>query len=651
LATLVATKKLTEEVLQEKSSDNSHSQFHLLKENRFRPFFLTQFFGAFNDNVFKNALFILIAFQSSYSGSTDSTNIINLAAILFILPYLLFSAIAGQIADRYEKSSLIRRIKLAEICIMLVAAFGFYFQNIPILLLALFLMGSQSSLFGPIKYSIIPQHLKKNELVGGNALVETATFSAILLGTMLGGILIGMSSGASLLIPCAILSLAVLGYLSCIKIPLAPAADPTLKFKWNAFSETISNIKSLRENRTVFNSVLGVSWFWFLGSTYITQLPNFTRLSLGANEQVVTLFLALFCIGIGIGSLTCERLSNRTIELGLVPIGSIGLTIFGADLFFATTTHTTAELIGFKEFLVNRDNWRLTINIFLLGFFGGIYIVPLYALIQARSNPKRRSRIIAGNNILNALFIIAAAIYAIALTKLGLTIPQMFLIAAILNVLVAIYIYTLIPEFFMRFVVWILVHLVYRVKKVGLNNVPEEGAAIVICNHISLMDALIIGGCVQRPIRFVMYHKIFNIPFLRFIFKTANAIPIAPKKENPELLEQAYTKIADELKMGNVVGLFPEGKLTLDGKLGEFKTGIERILKETPSPVIPLALEGMWGSFFSNKHGKPLSGVPRRIFAKIKLTAGKAISAEQANAGFLHKVINKMLALKMSMDR
>lgn len=635
---LVATKNLSKN-----TQDIPHSQYHLLKENRFRPFFLTQFFGAFNDNVFKNALFILIAFQSSYAGSTDSTNIINLGAILFIAPFLLFSALAGQIADRYEKSSLIRRIKFAEVCIMLVAAFGFYYQQIPLLLFALFLMGTQSSLFGPIKYSIIPQHLNKHELVGGNALVESATFGAILLGTMLGGILIGMSSGAKLFIPCTIIILALLGYLSSRKIPLAPAVDPTLKLKWNAISETFNNLAALSENKTVFNSVLGVSWFWFLGSTYITQLPNFTRLSLGANEQVVTFFLALFCIGIGIGSLTCERLSNRTIELGLVPIGSIGLTIFGADLFFATTSHTAAELIGFKEFIFNQTNWRLVLDIFLLGVFGGIYIVPLYALIQARSNPKRRSRIIAGNNILNALFIIVAGLYAIALTKAGLSIPQLFLIAAILNAVIALYIYTLIPEFFMRFVVWILVHLVYRVKKVDLDNIPDEGPAIVVSNHVSLMDALIIGGCIQRPIRFVMYHKIFNIPFLRFIFKTASAIPIAPKREDPELLEKAYQQIAKELQAGNVVGIFPEGKLTLDGEVSEFKPGIERILKETPVPVVPIALAGMWGSFFSNKHGKPLSGLPRRMLAKIKITAGKMLPAEQANAAALHSTVTKLL--------
>ncbi len=628
------------------SNSSSQNQFQLLWEKRFGPFFLTQFFGAFNDNVFKNALFILIAFQSSYSGSADSNNIINLAAILFILPFFLFSATAGQIADRFEKSSLIRRIKLAEIGIMLLATVGFYFKNIPLLLITLFLMGFQSSLFGPIKYSIIPQHLKKQELVGGNALVESGTFIAILLGTMLGGILMGISTNSKMLVPCVLLTLSGLGYISSLKIPIAPAVDPQLKIQWNSLIETFHNLNTLRESRTVFHSVLGVSWFWFLGATYITQLPNFTRLSLGANEQVVTFFLALFCIGIGVGSLLCERLSNRTIELGLVPIGSIGLTLFGADIFFATTLQAYTELIGFQEFILIKSNWRLIIDIFLLGVFGGIYIVPLYALIQTRSNPRRRSRVIAGNNILNAIFIVTAGLYAIFLLNAGLTIPQLFLVAAILNAVVALYIYTLIPEFFMRFVVWILVHLVYRVKKINLENIPEEGPAVIVSNHVSLMDALIIGGCVRRPIRFVIYHKIFNIPFLRFIFKTANAIPIAPTKEDPVLLEQAYEQIATELRAGNLVGVFPEGKLTLDGQIGTFKPGIERILKDTPAVVIPIALDGLWGSYFSNRYGKPMRGLPRNFWRKINVIAGKPVDSSTANAKILQKQVTILLKHK-----
>ncbi len=626
-----------------KTKDHPHNQFHLLSEKRFRPFFLTQFFGAFNDNVFKNAFIISVAFQSTYSGSNETNNIINIAAILFILPYLLFSSTTGQIADRFEKASLIRKIKLMEIAIMVLATIGFYFQNIPLLLFTLFLMGTQSSLFGPIKYSIIPQHLSKSELVGGNALVESGTFAAILLGTMLGGILVGLSNGSTILVPITLLTIATLGYINSLQIPPAPAMDPTLEIKLNPLSETIKNLKTLKENKTVFNSVLGVSWFWFLGATYINQLPNFTRGVLGANEQVVTLFLAMFCIGIGIGSLTCERLSNRTIELGLVPIGSIGLTLFGIDLYFATNPQTTNELMGFASFLSSPGNWRLVLDIFFLGIFGGIYIVPLYALIQSRSNPKRRSRVIAGNNILNAIFMIVAAIYAIFLLSLDITIAQLFFITAVLNAVVAIYIYTLVPEFFMRFVTWILVNIVYRIKKTNLNLIPDEGPAVVVSNHISFMDALIIGGCVHRPIRFVMYHKIFNIPILRFIFKTAHAIPIAPAKEDPELLERAYEKIAKELAAGNVVGIFPEGKLTLDGELDTFKPGIERIIKKSPVPVIPMALNGMWGSFFSNRHGKPLSGFPRRLFSKISLSASKPLPPEQVDADKLHAIVEKML--------
>ena len=630
-----------------KFNSKSKNQFQLLRKKRFGPFFLTQFFGAFNDNVFKNALLILIAFKSIYSGSDYSNTIINLAAILFILPFFLFSAIAGQIADRYEKSNLIRKIKLAEIGIMLLASIGFYTNNIPLLLFSLFLMGFQSSIFGPIKYSIIPQHLTREELIGGNALVESGTFIAILLGTMLGGILIAISSNSKLIVPLVILTIAVIGYLSSLSIPTAQSVDPKLKIKWNPFIETFKNLSSLKENNTVFHSVLGISWFWFLGATYITQLPNFTRLSLGANEQVVIFFLSLFCIGIGVGSLLCERLSNRTIELGLVPIGSLGLTIFGADIFFSCTSSSSSTLIGFYGFIIDQANWRLIIDIFLLGTFGGIYIVPLYALIQTRSKPNRRSRVIAGNNILNALFIVIAGLYAIFLLNAGLTIPQLFFVAAILNAVVAIYIYTLIPEFIMRFIVWILVHLIYRVKKINLNNIPESGPALIVSNHVSLMDALIIGGCVRRPVRFVMYHKIFNIPILRFIFKTANAIPIAPKKENPILLEKAYQQIAKELSNGNVIGIFPEGKLTADGKINTFKPGIEHILNESPVPVIPVALNGLWGSYFSNYNGKPMQRLPRKFWRKIKLVVGDSIDAKDATAENLRILVSNLADYKI----
>ena len=350
---------------------------------------------------------------------------------------------------------------------MLFASIGFYLNNIFLLLLALFLMGSQSSFFGPIKYSIIPEHLRQEELIGGNALVESGTFMAILLGTIFGGILVGISPDSRTLIACTVIVLAALGYVSSLNIPSTFAVDPSTKIRWNPITETFRNLSALRENRTVLCSILGIAWFWFLGATYITQLPNFTHLALGANVQVVTFFLALFCIGIGTGSLLCEKLSKRTIELGLVPIGSIGLSLFGIDVYFATAFHASGELLSLQEFIQIRSNWRLCIDILLIGVFGGIYIVPLYALVQARTNPKRRSRVIAGNNILNAVAILTASLYAISLLNVGFSIPQLFLVAAILNAVFALVLFIQVPEFAVRFVAWTQARLGWRTKKIS----------------------------------------------------------------------------------------------------------------------------------------------------------------------------------------
>ncbi|HAO31652.1 MAG TPA: glycerol acyltransferase, partial [Candidatus Competibacteraceae bacterium] len=374
------------------------NEFTLLRERRFLPFFVTQFLGAFNDNVFKNALIIMIAFQVAANDPARSNLLANLSAGLFVLPFFLFSATAGQLSDKFEKSRYIRWVKLLEIAIMSGAAFGFVTGNTPLLIGLLFLMGAQSTLFGPAKYSILPQHLKPEELVGGNAWIEMATNLAILLGTMLGGILIARQQGAYW-VAGAVVSLAVLGYLSSRSIPTAPPAAPDLKINWNPLTETWRILKFTHQNFTVFQSVLGISWFWFLGSVYLAQLPNYSKLTLGGGEPVVTLLLTLFAVGIGIGSLLCERLSGRMVELGLVPFGSIGLTLFGVDLFFATPAPPApgGELLGVWAFLTQPGSWRVVLDIVLIGVFGGIYIVPLYALVQQRSEPTHLSRVIAGN--------------------------------------------------------------------------------------------------------------------------------------------------------------------------------------------------------------------------------------------------------------
>jgi 1-acyl-sn-glycerol-3-phosphate acyltransferase len=606
-------------------SDPTQSQFRLLRERRFGPFFLAQALGAFNDNIFRNALIILVTFGVAGLSAGDVNVYINVAAALFILPFFLFSATAGQIAEKIEKGRLIRAIKLLEIVIMCIAVVGLLTRNLPLLMFVLFLTGTQSALFGPVKYSILPQHLREEELVGGNAQVEAATFLAILLGTMAGGWLMSLDGGVRW-VSGSVMVIAVLGYLASRAIPHAPPTAPGLRINWNPLTETWRNLGFLKTNRTVFLAVLGISWFWLYGAMFLSQLPNYTKLHLGGTENVVTLLLAVFSLGIGIGSLLCERLSGHKIEIGLVPLGSIGLTLFGVDLYFA-----------------GNDLHRVIADLLLIGVFGGFYIVPLYALIQTRSDPGHRSRVIAGNNILNALFMVIAALLAIAFLHAGLSIPQLLLTVALMNAAVAVFIYSLVPEFLMRFLTWALIHTLYRIRKEGLDHVPEEGPAVIVCNHVSFVDALVLMGSVRRPIRFVMYYKIFRIPLLSFIFRTAGAIPIAGAKEDRELMELAFAEIEATLQRGGLVGIFPEGGLTPDGEIQGFRRGIERILAATPVPVVPMALRGLWGSIFSRRHAMlRRARVPRRFRSRIGLVAGPPLAGPVATAELLEKNVREL---------
>jgi 1-acyl-sn-glycerol-3-phosphate acyltransferase len=356
----------------------------------------------------------------------------------------------------------------------------------------------------------------------------------------------------------------------------------------------------------------------------VTQFPNLSKNVLGGTETVVTLLLVVFSLGIGIGSLLCERLSGHKVELGLVPFGSIGLTLGAVDLWLATRTPLGAAGVGAMEFLSQPGAWRVLADLGLIGLFGGLYIVPLYAVIQSRSDPAHRSRIIGANNILNALFMVAAAGAAIGLLASGLTIPHLILVLGLMNAAVALHIYTLVPEFLMRFLVWILIHSVYRLRKTGLERIPDEGAAIVVCNHVSFVDALVISAACRRPIRWVMDHRIFRVPVLSFFFRTARAIPIAPAKEDPVLLEQAYERIAGELEAGELVGIFPEGKLTADGEMNEFRGGVMRILERRPVQVVPMALSGLWQSLFARNRDKLRHA--GKLFPRIRLAVGEPVS-------------------------
>src|SRR5215467_8039316 len=615
-----------------------HSQFQLLRERRFAPFFWTQFLGAGNDNVYKNALVIFVAFQAATLTALSSNDLVNIAAAAFIAPFVLFSATAGQIADKFEKSRLIRLIKLFEIGIMIIGAIGFYRRDLVLLFLALALMGVHSTIFGPVKYAILPQSLRPNELIGGNGLVEMGTFVAILLGEIVGGLVIAIKPNGPVLAGATSIVIAVAGYLVSRGIPKTPAVAPTLKINWNPFTETARNLRFAYGNRVVWLSMLGISWFWFYGATYLTQFATFTKDVLGGDEHVATLLLAIFSVGIGIGSLLCERLSGHKVELGLVPFGSIGLSLFAIDLYFASEGLMPTGQSGIEGFLAEGAHWRVAADLVLLGMFGGFYIVPLYALIQERSDPAYRSRIIAANNILNALFMVTSAGIALGLLKAGLSIPGLFLATGLMNAIVALYIYSLVPEFLMRFLAWLLIHSFYRVDKQGLERVPAEGPCVIVCNHVSYVDAVVIAACVRRPIRFVMDHRIFAVPLLNFIFRTMRAIPIAPAKEDAAMKERAFEEAARALEAGEIVCIFPEGRITDTGDLYPFRPGLQRILEKAPVPVVPMALQGLWGSFFSRSGGKAMRRL-RGIFSRIALVVGTPVAPDRATPEFLQQQV------------
>ena len=620
---------------------SKHSQFELFKQRRFLPFFITQALGAFNDNIYKNGLAAMLVFSGSHLAGLNTNQVVNLSAMAFILPFFLFSALFGQFADKYEKSAQIRGIKLFEVFIMALATLGFWLNSLPLLLGVLFLLGFQSTMFGPIKYGIIPQVLERRELIGGNALVEMGTFVAILLGTIAGPLLMGIEADWPKWVSAAGLLTAVAGYLASCKIPRAEAVDPDLKISWNFIAETVRNIRYIGENRVVLNSVLGISWFWFFGATFLVQIPSYSENILGGDEVLMSMLLAMFIIGISSGSLLCEKLSGGQVEIGLVPFGAIGLTIFGIDMYFASPA-TPAINQTLSSFFAVAANWRIVFDLVMIGIFSGFYIVPLYALVQQRTKASHRSRVIAGNNILNALFMVVSAITAmILLGSAGFTIPQLFLFTAILNLVVAFYIFTIVPEFLMRFLVWILIHTIYRVEVKGYGNLPQEGPVIVACNHVSYADPLLIGGVIKRPVHFVMHHKIFHIPILHFIFKTAKAIPIATHEENPIVLERAFASIKKVLDDNAVLGIFPEGGITNNGDIHKFKKGIEKVVREQPVPVVPMALCHMWGSLFSRRD--PLAKRrPYKFRAHIELRIGQPIDPKDLTAERLEDAVRAL---------
>jgi 1-acyl-sn-glycerol-3-phosphate acyltransferase len=610
----------------------------LINTRRFLPFFLTQASGAFNDNVFKNALMLMLAFTAAQALPWDTDISMNLAAGLFILPFLLFSATAGTLADAVCKTKLIRALKLVEIGLMLLAAVAFYFQHYPMLLALLFFMGSQSAFFGPVKYAILPQLLDEESLLSGNAWVEMGTFVAILLGTITGGLLVGLTD-APVWVALVVVVFSLLGYLISRQIPLVGAIANAERFRFSPWQQTKASARISYQNRTLYLSIMAISWFWFLGASYLTQFPNYTKTVLGGDNTVVTALLVAFSVGVGIGSMLCERLSADRVELGIVPIGALGLTLFGIGLFLSSPSSLDITLLNLSQFLATTFGWQVLLNLTLIGVFGGVFIVPLYALLQQRALPHQRARVIAANNIFNALFMVASAVASIVfLSLLQLSIPEYFLILALMNAIVAVYVFSQVPEFALRFVIYILSHSLYRVQSHGLEHIPKQGPALLVANHVSYVDAMLIGGAVRRPVRFVMEKTIYDLPLANWLFKAAKTIPICARQKDEAVYEAAFAAIKRELENGNLVCIFPEGRLTKTGDIDSFRPGVERILAETPVPVVPMALQGLWGSFFSH-HGNGAFKFKGRLWSRINLHASEALPAATASAAELERQV------------
>ncbi|MFC4622569.1 MFS transporter [Comamonas nitrativorans] len=625
------------------------SQFALLRQRRFAPFFWTQFAGAANDNLFKFAFTVLVTYQLSINWLPPAQAGLVIGA-LFILPFLLFSATSGQLADKYPKTMLIRLVKDLEIAIMALAAWGFWAAQVPVLLVCVFLMGLHSTLFGPVKYAYLPQVLSERELTGGNGMIEMGTFVAILLGNVAGGLLVALPGIGHTAVALACLGLALLGRFSAQAIPTLTATAPQLQINWNPLSETWRNLQLARRQVVVFRSLLGISWMWFFGAVFLTNFPAFAKEVLHGDAQVASLLLVVFSVGVGVGSLLCEKLSHRHVEIGLVPVGAIGMTVFAIDLYFATHHLPMQAEMGVAAFLSQAAHWRVLADLLLVSLFVGLYSVPMYALIQVRSAPTHRARIIAANNILNALFMIASSVIVGLLLGAGCSIAQIFLLLGLANAVVSFHIFMLVPEYLLRFIAWVLSRLVYRYHVQGDEHIPTTGAAVLVANHVSFVDAVLLMAASPRPIRFLMDHRIFRVPVLGWIFRLAKCIPIAPHHEDPQAYERAFDAAQQVLAEGDLLGIFPEGGLTRDGQLQPFKGGIAKILRRAEKeglqvPTVPMALTGLWGSFFSRieRGGAMVRPFRRGMFNRVGLNIGMPLAAASVTPAVLQAQVQQLL--------
>ena len=606
--------------------------FNLIsKDRRFFPLFWTMFLGALNDNLFKNALVLLITYKSVSLVGLNSAALVAMCGGIFILPFFLFSATAGQLADSISKTKLIRVTKMTEFAVMFLAAVGFYFEEFNLLMIVLFLMGTQSAFFGPLKYGIIPELINRDELVVGNAFIGGGTFLAILIGTILGGVAVSNSS-ATLVSAIAVLLISGLGIISSLLVKECEPVDSTVKPDYTFIRPTIDIIKLTMKDKKIFNACMGISWFWFIGAAILSLIPSLSKDLFHGNETIGTLFLATFTIGMGLGSFLSERLSQKRPEVGMVPIATVLMSIFLADMAYCANQFSGPDsvgLIGLNEFFKYDYSLRAVLDLLLVSIFGGTYIIPQFTFLQDYTPRNILSRIIAGNNIWNAIFMVSAAVLIMVFSSLSVSIPETFYIIAGLNFLFSFYLFYVNSAVTWRFICWVASKLMYNLEIEGRENIPNEGPVIITCNHVSFIDWILIMSASPRPVRFVIDYAYYYAKGLRFFFKQVHLIPIATKKEDPEVLERAFEEMKNALEQGDVLGIFPEGWITRDGKMRRFQPGIKKIISMHPSVVIaPMVIQGLWGSFYSFEGKGVFKGFSFKR-RKVTLKILPAISAEK----------------------
>jgi len=581
--------------------------------------------------MFKNALVILVLYRSWTVGGLSPEEFAVLAGAVFITPFLLFSAWGGQLSDGMDKAVLVRRLKTVEIALSLIAAVGLFSHNVSIMLLALFGFATQSALFGPVKYAILPQLLKPHELLGGNAAVESGTSMAILLGTMLGGALAAHHPSS---VAIASLVIAVLGRFFAISVPSAPPTEEAKAVSW--FRANSQALKLTWQTVPMLLTVLGISWFWLFGSTCLTLIPLLGRNVLNGSEGVTTFLLAAFSVGIGVGSQACEKLSGGRMELGWVPIGSLGMTLFALDFSLLGLDPTVKR--SALDLVQSPQTIRMLIDLTGIAVSAGLFIVPLYTFIQKRSADATRSRLISGNSLWNSVFIILGTGVIFVSLGQGVPLPNLFFYLAIANILVALAAYRKLPEFTLRLCVVMICKVFYSLRVHNGDRIPDEGACVIVANHVTLVDWLFLASGTDRPVRFVMFHTYYNMPVVHYIFRDGGAIPIGSGRTHPELLKQAFESIHQALQDGEMVIIFPEGKLTDDGQVDVFKSGVERILERDPVPVLPIALKGLWGTRWSKSPGRRFHYRPA-----IDMVVGEMTSPDSVDANSLRDKVLELL--------